>query len=106
MVTHSQEIQVQLVVIVSIDPFTAVNPRITIQLWKGFPPTRPQHQGISRQRIACRVWEADWTHAATPLYILLSDIFNGPAPPAYGNHDCVFLDTAAWREAIINAWVP
>jgi hypothetical protein len=48
------------------------------------------------------VWEADWTDAATPLYILLSDIFRGLAPTAYGNNDRVYLDTAAWRQAIIS----
>jgi hypothetical protein len=50
------------------------------------------------------VWEVDWTHAATPLYILLSDIFIGQVPAAYGNNDCVHLDTVVWRQAIIDVW--
>ena len=50
------------------------------------------------------VWEADWTHSATPLYILLSDIFRGQAPAAYGNNVRVRLDTVAWGQAIIDAW--
>jgi hypothetical protein len=49
------------------------------------------------------VWEADWTHSATPLYILLSDIFRGQVPSAYGENDRVYLDTVAWRQAIIDA---
>jgi hypothetical protein len=50
------------------------------------------------------VWEADWTHAATPLYILLSDIFRGQVPAAYGNNDRVQLDTVSWRQAIIDVY--
>ena len=51
------------------------------------------------------VWEADWTHGATPLYILLADIFGGPAPAAYGNNDRVHLDTAGWRQDIITNYI-
>ena len=51
------------------------------------------------------VWEANWTQAATPLYILLADIFRGQVPAAYGNHDCVHLNTVAWRQDIIDAWL-
>ena len=50
------------------------------------------------------VWEADWTEAATPFYILLFDIFKGPAPAEYGNNDRVQLNTVAWRQAIINSF--
>jgi len=50
------------------------------------------------------VWEADWTQAATPMYILLSDIFRGEVPAAYGNNDRVYLDTVAWRQVIIDAY--
>ena len=50
------------------------------------------------------VWAADWTHIATPLYILLSDIFRGQVPAAYGNNDRVQLDTVAWRQSIIDSW--
>jgi hypothetical protein len=49
------------------------------------------------------VWEADWTHAATPLYILFSDIFGGQVPADYGNHDRVHLDTVAWRQTIVDS---
>jgi hypothetical protein len=50
------------------------------------------------------VWEADWTLVATPLYLLLSDIFRGQVPAVYGNSDHVHLNTAAWRQAIIDGW--
>jgi hypothetical protein len=50
------------------------------------------------------VWEADWTHGATPFYILLSDIFRGQVHAAYGNNDRVHLDIVAWRQAIIDTW--
>jgi hypothetical protein len=103
---HSPDfLQVQLVIILSIDPPIGAHPnlpRITIQLWRGFPPTHPLCVG--RLREARRVWEADWTHGATPLYILLSDIFRGPVPAAYGNNDRVHLDTAGWRQAIITGY--
>jgi hypothetical protein len=48
------------------------------------------------------VWEADWTHTPTTFYILLSDIFRGPPPAVYGDHDRVFLNTATWRQVIIS----
>jgi hypothetical protein len=100
--------QIQLVIIMSIDPPRRPNlnlPRITVQLWRGFPNPRPPCLPTGRQRAARMVWEADWTQAATPLYILLSDIFRGPAPAAYGNNDRVHLDTGAWRQDIIDAWL-
>ena len=50
------------------------------------------------------VWEADWTQNATLFYLLLSDIFRGQVPVAYGNNDLVHLDTVAWQQAIIDAW--
>jgi len=40
---------------------------------------------------ASMVWEADWTQAATPLYILLSDILQR-TPAIYGNNDRVNLN--------------
>ena len=49
-------------------------------------------------------WEADWTHDATPLYFLFSDIFRGPAPVDYGDVDRVQMDTVYWRETIINSY--
>ena len=105
--THSMELlQVQPVILLSIDPPITTHPnllRITIQLWRGFLPHNPPHSPAAQQRQAHMVWEADWTQAATPLYILLSDIFRGPAPAAYGNNDRMYLDTVAWQQAIINA---
>jgi len=98
---------VQLVILLSINPPIAAQPnlpRITIQLWRGFPPNHPPCTPGVRQRIARMVWEADWTQNATPLYILLSDIFRGQVPAAYGNNDCVHLDTVVWRQAIVDAW--
>jgi len=51
------------------------------------------------------VWQADWTNNATPLHILLSDVFGGQAPPPqYGNNDRVDLDTISWRQCIRDAW--
>jgi len=77
---------------------------MTIQLWRGFPLNHLPRSPAAQQREARMVWEADWTHTATPLYILLSDIFRGQVPAAYGNNDRVHLDTVAWRQAIIDAW--
>lgn len=76
-------------------------PRIRIELWRSAPPNRPVRQNAGRERIAVDVWRADWTEASTPFYILLSDIFRGPPPASYGNHDRVFLNTQAWRATII-----
>jgi hypothetical protein len=106
--THSPELpQVQLVILLSIDPPIAPHPnlpRLTIQLWQGFLPNPPPCSASARQRQGRMVWEADWTHAATPLYILLSDIFRGQVPAAYGNNDRVQLDTVSWRQAIIDVY--
>ena len=103
--TDSPELlQVQLTILLSIDPPIAPHPnlpRLTIQLWRGFLlPYSP----LAQQREGRMVWEADWTHAATPLYILLSDIFRGQVPAAYGNNDRVQLDTVSWRQAIIDVY--
>jgi hypothetical protein len=90
-------LQVQLVMLLSIDPPIATHPdqpRTTIQLWRGFGP-------LNSSREARMVWEADWTHAATPLYFLLSDIFRGEVPAAYGDNDRVFLAGAEFRQVII-----
>ena len=48
------------------------------------------------------VWSEDWTNGATPLYILLSDIFKGQVPPQYGNNDRIYLDTVALRQHILD----
>jgi hypothetical protein len=50
------------------------------------------------------VWHEDWTHVATPMYILLDDIFRGEVPAAYDAHTRVHLATETWREKIIKAW--
>ena len=50
------------------------------------------------------VWCEDWTHVATPMYILLDDIFRGEVPAAYGAHTRVYLATATWQENIIDDW--
>lgn len=47
------------------------------------------------------VWEANWSHAATPMYILFSDIFGEQVPAEYGNNDRVYLDTVVWREKVL-----
>ncbi|KAF8349312.1 hypothetical protein F5887DRAFT_878335 [Amanita rubescens] len=99
--------EVQLVILLSISPPIAPHldlPRIIIQLWRGYPPRNPPRTAAARARQARMAWEANWTHEATLLYILLSDIFRGPAPAVYGDNDRVYLDTVTWRQAIINAY--
>jgi hypothetical protein len=100
--------EIQLVILLSIDPPIAPHPnlpRIAIQLWRSFTLNHTPRTPTARQREARMVWESDWTHTATPLYILLSDIFRGgPVPADYGNNDRVHLETAAWRQAIISRY--
>lgn len=104
-VTHSPELlQVQLVILLSINIPIAPHPnipRIIIQLWRGYLPH--DSSPATQKRQARMVWEADWTHSVTPLYILSSDIFRGPAPAAYGDNDRVHLNAVAWRQAIIDS---
>lgn len=98
--------EVRLVILISIDPPIAPNPtfpRITVQLWRGFDFSRLP-SAVFQVREARMVWAADWTVAATPLYILLDDIFRGQVPAEYGNNDRVYLDTNGWRQTIITAW--
>jgi hypothetical protein len=97
-----------LVIIISIDcpipPFPNF-PRIMIELWRSNPANHPVHSHTQAQgRVTSEVWSCDWTYAATPFYILLSDIFRGPPPASYGNNDRVYLDAQAWREAIISRY--
>ena len=102
--THWNFFQVCLVILLFIDPPIApypTLPRFTIQLWRGFPAV---HSRASQQREARMVWDADWTHVATPMYILLADIFRGGVPAAYGMNTHVYLDTTAWRQDIIDSW--
>ena len=99
-------LQVQLGILLSIDPPVQPNPnipRITIELWRGFDAVHPQHTPEHGMRQGRGVWQADWTVAASPLYVLLSDIFRGQIgiPAAY-NGDRIFLDTIHWRQTIIN----
>src|SRR5258708_1477959 len=68
--------QVRLVIILSL-----TRPNIAIELWRGFNLVNPAHSQAAHQRIARKVWQADWTNNATSLYILLSDVFGGQAPP-------------------------
>jgi len=101
--------EVRLVILISIDPPIAPNPtlpRITVQLWRGFALQRPSRLASAafRVREARMVWAANWTVAATPLYILLDDIFRGQVPAEYGNNDRVNLDTNGWLQTIITAW--
>ena len=95
----------QLGILLSIDPPLPPHPnfpRIRVELWRGFPPARLPCTGAHhRTREGRMVWQADWTAAASPLYILLSDIFRGQTPTAY-NSDQVFLDTTHWRQQILN----
>jgi hypothetical protein len=108
--THSPDLpQVRLVILISIDPPIPPNPtfpRITVQLWRGFDLRHPSQLASAafRVREARMVWAANWTVAATPLYILLDDIFRGQVPAEYGNNDRVYLDTNGWRQTIITAW--
>ena len=99
-----------LVIIISIDhpipPFPKF-PRIGIEFWRSIPSNHPVCSDTqAEERIAINVWSRDWTDAATlyPFYILLSDIFRKPPPASYGNHDRVYLDAQAWREAIITSY--
>jgi len=97
---------IRLVILISIDspipPFPNF-PRIRITLWRREDPSdRPVCPHAGRERIARDVWGADWTDAANPFYILLSDIFRGPPPASYGNRDRVYLNSQAWRDAIIS----
>jgi hypothetical protein len=103
--------QVQLVVIISIDPPLPQSnlPRITIQHWKPFPPSRPVRSLHARTKEARMVWQADWTNGVTPgYYIPLADIFLPRAIPAvYGNAtQAVFqhADLVQLRDLVINRW--
>lgn len=102
--THPNLFQVKLVILFLIDPPIAANantPRITVQLWRGVGPVHPLCSSTSQQRQARMIWEADWTHTATPFYVLLSDIFRDQVPAEYGNNDRVYLDIATWRKMVL-----
>jgi len=104
---HQTLSEVQLVIILSIDPPVPAHPnlpRITIQLWRGVAPLGPLHCEHARTRNGQMVWQADWTQQAGQFYILLVDIFRGQVPHQYGVNDRIVLDSAAWREAIIEAY--
>ncbi len=98
-------LQVELVIVLLIDKSLSTHPsllRLTIELWKALPSLDPLQ--MSLQREAHNVWSDDWTLCATPLYILLVDIFRGQVPVAYGDNNCVHLDTVAWRQDIIDMY--
>jgi hypothetical protein len=108
--THQKIFQINLVIIISIDhpcpPFPNF-PRIRIELCARFSQYSSCPSSIFKihqDRIASRVWNAEWTEGPTPFYILLSDIFRGQPPAAYGNYDRVYLNAGVWRqpEAIIS----
>jgi len=75
--------------------------QLSNQLWKRFPLPHPT---AAQEMQASKVWEADWTHQATPLYILLSDIFGPEVPAEYGNNDRVFLNSVRLRERILDSY--
>ena len=96
----------ELVVLLSISKSLAEldtpSPIITIELWKALPP---QPMAEARKREAHKVWSADWTNDATPLYILLSDIFKGQVSPEYSDKtDRIYLNTVAFRQHILDVW--
>lgn len=93
---------VQLVILLSIDPPAPPHPtpEISIELWQGVP----SGSQTDSRRVARMVWDADWTHHTDQFYILLADIFRGQVPPDYGANDRIFLNPAAWRQAIIAAY--
>lgn len=92
--------QVQVVILISIDsplPAQLTLPCIIIELRN--PLLRPSCTAVARQRQASKVWEADWTLNATPLYIPFAGIFGTqPVPAAYGNNSRVVLNTAWLRQ--------
>ena len=83
--------------LILIDPPTLPlhTPKITIQLWRCI--------GVAQQKQACMVWGDDWTDDASPMYVLLSNIFGDQAVPGeYSNNDRVWLDAVTWRERVLN----
>ena len=103
--------QVQLVVIICIDPPLPQSnlPQITIQHWKSFPPSKPAHGCDAQTKEARMVWQADWTNGVTPgYYVLLSDVFlPGTIPVVYGNAVQVTFQPAELgqlRNIIIDRW--
>lgn len=95
-----------MVVLLSIDPPLPAHPdlpRIYVELWRPFQSIEIQGTAAS-QREARMVWSANWTFSATPMYIMLSDIFNGQVPAVYGDNDRVQLDIEVLREHIARAW--
>jgi len=93
--------QVRLFIIVLIEaptpPLDQNIAKIIIQLWRA--------AGVDGQRhSASMVWEDDWSHAASPLYILLSDIFGDLVPKEYGENDRVSVNTQGWRLGILQGF--
>ena len=99
---HQTLPQVQLVILLFIDPATPAHPtpKISIELWRGIPLGSQDAQ----TKEGHMVWQDDWTHNAGPFYILLADIFRGEVPPEYGVHDRIFLASASWRQGIIESY--
>jgi len=98
---------VNLVVLISIDPPVAPNitPQITVVLYRPFAPVRPPRPGTDAwSRIARIVQNDDWTLNATPIQILLSEIFGNQIPAAYAGHMHVDLNTQWLRQMIIASY--
>ena len=99
-------LQVQVVILILIDPpiVPHENLQIAVQIWREYSSAHILCSTAPQEREARMAWHADWTHVATPMYLLLSDIFGGQVPAYYGNNTQVDLDTVAWRREIIYYW--
>ena len=64
----------------------------------GLRRTPPEYVGECKVLL---IWEADWSRAASPFYLLLSDIFRDKVPDVYGQNDRMSVDTAFWRDGIL-----
>jgi len=69
-------------------------PKIIIKLW----------QAVGTDGHFCMVWENDWSLAASPLHILLSDIFGDEVPKVYGENDRMSVDTESWQHKILKGF--
>ena len=102
-----QLLQVNLVVLICIDPPLPPNttPRIIFQSWRPVAPVRPLRPSSNAQpRIAQVVQNDDWTLNATPVRILLSEIFGVQIPAAYGGQIHVDINTQRLRQKIIDSY--
>lgn len=81
-------LQVQVVILILIDPpiVPHENLQIAVQIWREYSSAHILCSTAPQEREARMAWHADWTHVATPMYLLLSDIFGGQVPAYYGNN--------------------